>query len=145
MTPYVLLNSDKVYMLKTNQCVLLYVDMHPVYSIGVCITRGGVCGSFDTQWFIELYSRLQIDCEGKFGTGCEKQQCTLLRSYHKVLVYMYLLGFTPVFVSFVDWNLGALYCHEQWTATDVASLDFLRGWYRPHIAHGYLLMICLRA
>jgi hypothetical protein len=36
MAAYILLNADKIYMLKTNKSV----NMHPVYSIDVCITMG---------------------------------------------------------------------------------------------------------
>jgi len=36
----------------------------------VCVTEWG---SFETRWFIELYSRLQIICEEMFGTGCVEE------------------------------------------------------------------------
>jgi len=109
--------------------------MHPVNSTDVCITRGIV---WDTlllscipgyKLWREVWNRLW-----KTAMNTSELLPQSFGLYVFITIYAHWLT--------VDGNFGALHCHEQYRQQTLRHLtDFHRGWYRPHIAQGYSLMI----
>jgi hypothetical protein len=75
----------------------------------MCVSQWG---SFEILFFTELYSRLQIECEEKFGTGCEKTAMNTFRVLSQSFGLYVFITLNARFLT-IDGNLGALYCHEQ--------------------------------